>query len=207
MKIKFISTIAVLVFPAVAFATEYQTVQRPRQECWNEQAQVQPRGGDYGGAIVGGIAGGLLGNQVGRGNGRTVATALGAMTGAMVGDRMTSANGTNITTARRCRTVVDRVQVPVYEEPAVQFFEQRPQYVEQRHYVYTRQDEQGYQWQNRGNIDWHADGYHHDHEHEHDWERRRQDEHEWEHRRRHEHERGHQREHEHGENQNQENDD
>ena len=131
MKNKIICTIAVLVFPAMAFATEYRTVERPRQECWNEQVRAQPRGDDYGGAIVGGIAGGLLGNQVGGGNGRTVATAVGAMTGAMVGDRMTSKNGANYTTVRRCRTVVDRVQVPVYQEPVIRVVEQPPQYVDQ----------------------------------------------------------------------------
>jgi uncharacterized protein YcfJ len=60
MKIK--ANLALLVFalPAVAFATEYQTVERPRQECWNEQVPVQQRGDDAGAAIIGGIAGGLL---------------------------------------------------------------------------------------------------------------------------------------------------
>lgn len=193
MKIKFISTIAVLVFPAVAFATEYRTAERPRQECWNEQVRAQPRGNDYGGAIVGGIAGGLLGNQVGRGNGRKVATAVGAMTGAMVGDRMTSSNGANFTTVRRCRTVVDRVQVPMYEEPVVQIVEGPPQYVEQRSYFYARREEPVYQWQNRQHVDWRATQH--------------EREHEWEHRRWHEHEREHQREHEHEGNQNQDNDD
>lgn len=178
MRIKFISTIVVLVFPAVAFATEYQTVERPQQECWNEQVQVQPRGGDYGGAIVGGIAGGLLGNQVGRGNGRTVATALGAMTGAMVGDRMTSSNGANYTTVQRCHTVVDRVQVPAYEEsPEILVVEQPPQYVEQRHFYYDRRDERDYRLQDNRNHDWRA----REHEHEHDSEHRRRHEHEHDH--------------------------
>jgi uncharacterized protein YcfJ len=172
MTIKFISTIAVFVFPAVAFATEYQTVERPRQQCWNEQVQVQPRSG-YGGAIVGGIAGGLLGNQVGRGNGRTVATAVGAMTGAMVGDRLSS--GANFTTVRRCRTILDRVQLPVYEEsPDILVVEQLPQYVQQRGYYYDRRNERDYRWQDNRNHDWKA----REHEHEHDWERRRQHEHE-----------------------------
>jgi uncharacterized protein YcfJ len=104
-----------LASPVAASATEYQTVERPRQECWNEQVPVQTRSGDYGGAIVGGIAGGILGNQVGGGNGRTVATAVGAMTGAVVGDRMSGGgvNTVSYQTVQRCRTVVDHVQVPV----------------------------------------------------------------------------------------------
>lgn len=184
MRIKFITTIAVLALPVMAFATEYRTIERPRQECWNEQVQAQPRSGDYGGAIVGGIAGGLLGNQVGGGNGRTVATAVGAMTGAMVGDRMTSSNGANYTTVRRCRTVVDRVRVPVYQEPVIRVVEQPPQYVEQRAYYFDRRNERDYRWQDNRNHDWRAKE--HEHEREHDWERR-QHEHEHEHER-HQHE-------------------
>ena len=179
MKIKFISGIAILVLPAAAFATEYQAVERPRQVCWNEQIQVQPRGGDYGGAIVGGIAGGLLGNQVGRGNGRTVATAVGAMTGAMVGDRMTSSNGPYFETVQRCRTVVDRVQVPVYEEsPEIVVVQQPPRYMEQRGYYYERRDERDYGGRGYWDQGWHGKN----HGHEHDWEHRWHDEeHEREH--------------------------
>lgn len=172
MRNKLICTIAVLVFPALAFATEYRTVERPRQECWNEQVRAQSSGDNYGGAIVGGIAGGLLGNQVGGGNGRTVATAVGAMTGAMVGDRMTSSNGAKFTTVRRCRTVVDRVQVRVYEEPEIRVFEQRPQYVEQRAYYFDRRNERDYRWQDNRNRDWRARAHEHEHNSKH---RRRHD--------------------------------
>lgn len=113
----FLCAFTVLTLPLAASATEYRTVDRPRQECWNEQVPVQTAGQDYGGAILGGLAGGILGNQVGRGNGRTVATAVGAMTGAVVGDRMAN-TGPGYRTVQRCRTVVDRVQVPVYVQPA-----------------------------------------------------------------------------------------
>lgn len=109
------STIAILALPLAAAATEYQTVDRPRQECWNEQVPVQAAGQGYGGAIVGGIAGGILGNQVGGGNGKTIATAVGAMTGAVVGDRM-SAGSPSYQTVQRCRTVMDHVQVPVMRQ-------------------------------------------------------------------------------------------
>lgn len=105
--------------PVMAVATEYQIVERPRQECWNEQVPVQAGGQGYGGAIIGGIAGGILGNQVGGGNGKTVATAVGAATGAVVGDRMAaqgSSQGTSYQTVQRCKTVVERVRVPVERE-------------------------------------------------------------------------------------------
>ncbi|QDZ26825.1 glycine zipper 2TM domain-containing protein [Noviherbaspirillum sp. UKPF54] len=116
---KILSTGVIAALPLMAAASEYQIVERPRQECWNEQVAVQSGGQGYGGAIVGGIAGGLLGNQVGGGNGKTVATAVGAATGAVVGDRMAAQGapqGTSYRTVQRCRTVVERVRVPVERE-------------------------------------------------------------------------------------------
>lgn len=151
---KLSSVIFVLAVPLAASAAEYRTVQRPRQECWNEQVPVQASGQGYGGAIVGGLAGGILGNQVGKGNGRTIATAVGAMTGAVVGDRMSS-NGIPYQTVQRCRTVYDQVQVPIVRErveiitPPVPVIEQRSYYLEQEEPRYREH------W-NRG---WH--GHHH----------------------------------------------
>jgi len=116
---KILST-CVVAMPLVAGATEYQMVERPRQECWNEQVPVQSADHGYGGAIVGGIAGGLIGSQVGKGTGKTVATVAGAATGAVVGDRIAARNapqGTSYQTVQRCRTVMERVRVPVeYEQ-------------------------------------------------------------------------------------------
>lgn len=110
------SALALLALPLAASATEYRTVERPRQQCWNEQVAVG-RSGDYGGAVLGGIAGGLLGNTVGGGNGRTAATAVGAVTGAIVGDRTWGGGQPSYQSVQRCRTVVDQVQVPVYDAP------------------------------------------------------------------------------------------
>lgn len=121
-------TFTALTMPLAAGATEYRTVERPRQECWNEQVPVQTADQDYGGAIIGGIAGGILGNQIGGGNGRTVATAVGAMTGAVVGDRMAN-NRPGYRTVQRCRTVVDHVRVPVVHEPAPIYVQPEPVYV------------------------------------------------------------------------------
>lgn len=116
---KLLST-CIVAMPLIAGATEYQMVDRPRQECWNEQVPVQSSGNQgYGGAIIGGIAGGIIGNQVGSGSGKTVATAAGAATGAVIGDRMTAksaSKGTSYQTVQRCRTVMERVRVPVEYE-------------------------------------------------------------------------------------------
>ena len=115
MSYKGLIAAALLAAPVLGMATEYRIVERPRQECWNEQVPVQA-GGDPGGAIIGGIAGDLLGNQVGNGNGRVVATAVGAMTGAVVGDRM-SGRTVAYQPVRRCRTVMEQVREPVVYAP------------------------------------------------------------------------------------------
>jgi uncharacterized protein YcfJ len=120
---KTLGTCILLALPLAATAAEYRIVDRPRQECWNEQVPVQTGGQGLGGAIIGGIAGGILGNQVGGGNGKTVATAVGAATGAVVGDRMSSRNapaGVAYQTVRRCRTVIE--QVPVRVVPDHHYF-------------------------------------------------------------------------------------
>lgn len=130
--------IFILALPLAASATEYQTVERPRQECWNEQVPVQTARQGYGGAIVGGVAGGILGNQVGGGNGKTIATAVGAMTGAVVGDRMSS-GAPSYQTVQRCRTVVDHVQVPVVQE-RVEVIQRPVPVVEERVYYIERHD-------------------------------------------------------------------
>lgn len=162
-----LATIAILALPLATYATEYQTVERPRQECWNERVPVQSAGSGYGGAVIGGIAGGILGNQVGGGNGKVVATAVGAATGAVVGDRM-SAGGPSYQTVQRCRTVVDRVQVPVVREqvpvmvvrepaPVVVVREPVP-VVERRVYYIDREEHRDRRehW-DRG---WHGRGHH-----------------------------------------------
>jgi uncharacterized protein YcfJ len=120
-----------LAIPLTASATEYRTIDHPRQECWNEQV-AQPGAGGYGGAIVGGLAGGLLGNQIGRGNGRVAATAVGAATGAVVGDRISGAPG--YSTVQRCRTVIDQERVAIVPE---------------RSYYYQRDNEDRYEYQRK----------------------------------------------------------
>lgn len=73
----------------VSAIPEYDRVNVPRQECYDEY-RAEPVSGErsYGGSVIGGITGALVGNQIGRGHGKEAATALGAITGAIVGDRM-----------------------------------------------------------------------------------------------------------------------
>ena len=119
----------VLVVPLSVSATEYRTIDHPRQECWNEQA-AQPGNGGIGGAILGGITGGLLGNQVGRGNGQIAATAVGAATGAVVGDRISGNAGYG--TVQRCRTVIDQERIAI--EPVRRYYYQRDDEDRDAHY-------------------------------------------------------------------------
>lgn len=136
MIAKILSGIAFIALPVIASATEYQTIERPRQQCWNEQVAVQSPGSGYGGAVIGGIAGGLLGNQIGGGNGRTVATAIGAATGAVAGDRVAGRHpaSTSYQTVQRCKTVIDHVRVPVVYEP-VPVYEAAPVYQYREYYI------------------------------------------------------------------------
>jgi len=187
MLFRLLTTISVLALPILASATEYRTVEHPRQECWNEQAPMQSAGAGYGGTLIGGIAGGLLGNQVGGGNGKTLATAVGAVTGALVGDRMSS-NSPSYRTIQRCKTVMDYEQVPVYREPVqvirqpaqvyqepVRIFQQpvyvyqqpvrvvgQPRAIEERVY-YVEPEERHYRREH-----WKHHEHEHEHEHEHD---------------------------------------
>ena len=136
MILKILSGIAFIALPLIATATEYQTIERPRQQCWREQVAVQRPGSGYGGAVIGGIAGGLLGNQIGGGNGRAVASAIGAATGAFAGDRVAGRYppSTSYQTVQRCKTVIDYVRVPVVYEP-VPVYEAAPVYQYREYYV------------------------------------------------------------------------
>lgn len=154
----------VLALPLSGHTMEYQIVEHPKQQCWNEQVAVNSHG--YGGAVIGGVAGGLLGNQIGGGRGRTVATAVGAMTGAVVGDRM-SQDGVKYKTEQRCRAVMVKERVPIYYQPAPVVYERvpvvKPQvyFVEEpveywhrkhwRHEHWDRDDEhEGHGWRKHG---------------------------------------------------------
>jgi uncharacterized protein YcfJ len=88
-----------------------EQVNRPSQQCWNENQQVTQAAPqrNYLGAIIGGVAGGLLGSQVGKGNGRIAGAAVGAGVGAIAGNAVANRNaGSTIVTnqvVQRCQQV------------------------------------------------------------------------------------------------------
>jgi uncharacterized protein YcfJ len=129
MSKRVLVAVAIIALPLTGFARDYVTVERPRQECWNEQVATNNRSSNITGAVIGGVAGGIIGNQVGDGNGKTVATAVGAATGAVVGDRMAN-NSPSYQTVQRCRTVMERQRVPVAERERV-IVKERVYYVEE----------------------------------------------------------------------------
>jgi uncharacterized protein YcfJ len=144
-----LGAVAITTLPLTGFAGDYVTVERPRQECWNEQVATNSRGSDYSGAIIGGVAGGIIGNQVGGGSGKTAATAVGAATGAVVGDRMAN-NSPSYQTVQRCRTVMERQRVPVAERVVVK---ERVYYVDEHDHKHKHK---------------HKKHKHHPHDHGHD---------------------------------------
>lgn len=86
----------------------YETVNEPRQHCWNEPVTYYEESRrSNGGAIIGGITGGLLGAQVGKGNGRIAAAATAAAIGALVGDRLDNRDSYTVPVTRN----VQRCQV------------------------------------------------------------------------------------------------
>lgn len=169
--------------PALGYSHDYsnvryETVDRPRQECWTES--VRSHSQDYTGVVLGGIAGGLLGNQVGKGNGRVVATAVGATTGAMVGDNLAgSPRYTSYHNEQRCRTVVDHVRVPVRIPVAVAVPQEvvyvdreryvsypEPVYIEQEHYRHDNGYHHGW-YKHHFYEDDEGEHKHHKHKHHH----------------------------------------
>ncbi len=96
----------------ISAAPEYERVNIPRQECYDEYEPRDrynaPSEHSYGGAVVGGITGAIVGNQIGKGHGREAATAVGAVAGAIVGDKIQNRDyrdDREPRLARRCRDV------------------------------------------------------------------------------------------------------
>jgi uncharacterized protein YcfJ len=97
----------------------YVTVERPREECWDEVRYV-PDGGRArvaGPTIAGGIIGGAIGRQFGDGRGRDALTVLGTLAGAAVAGERAARNqaysaqrtrATTATTVRRCEVTTRR---------------------------------------------------------------------------------------------------
>ncbi|MES2208167.1 MAG: hypothetical protein V4525_15390 [Pseudomonadota bacterium] len=142
--------VSVFLLPTFSYShnyrdTAYETVERPRQQCWTESSSVRYRD-NTAGVILGSIAGGILGNRVARGghhHGRVAATAIGAATGAIVGDSLSRSSYPAYRNEQHCRTVMERVRVPVaapqevvYNEPVElrSSFYTEPEYSERVEY-------------------------------------------------------------------------
>lgn len=101
----------------------YVTVNRPRQECWEEI--VREPASPYGVAgptIAGGIVGAAIGRQFGSGNDRDMLTLLGAAAGSAVAHQRAVRNqGTRDVAVQRCQTVNERVTEQVVDSYLVTY--------------------------------------------------------------------------------------
>jgi uncharacterized protein YcfJ len=91
----------------------YVTVNRPREECWDEivREPVRPYG-VAGPTVAGSIVGAAIGRQFGSGNDRDALTVLGAVAGGAVAHQRAVRNGAGATrdvAVQRCEVVGNRV--------------------------------------------------------------------------------------------------
>jgi uncharacterized protein YcfJ len=91
----------------------YVTVDRPREQCWNEVVREPVRPfGVAGQTAAGSIVGAAVGRQFGSGNDRDTLTVLGAIAGGAVAHRRAVVNqgyATRDVAVQRCEVVRDRV--------------------------------------------------------------------------------------------------
>ena len=90
----------------------YVTVDRPRQECWNETVRTMaPPFGIAGQTAAGGIIGATIGHVLGHGSSRDALTVAGAAAGAAIAHENAVRHGATIETneqvVQRCQTVYD----------------------------------------------------------------------------------------------------
>jgi uncharacterized protein YcfJ len=95
------------------------TVDRPREQCWNEVVREPVRPfGVVGQTAAGSIVGAAIGRQFGSGNDRDTLTVLGAIAGGAVAHRRAVVNegyATRDVTVQRCEVVNDRVTEQVVD--------------------------------------------------------------------------------------------
>jgi uncharacterized protein YcfJ len=117
--------VSVVYAPAVVSArvvdveplVRYVTVDRPREQCWNEVVrEPAPSARVVGATAAGTIIGGAIGHQFGSGNDRDALTVLGAVAGGAVAHHRAVARegyATRDVTVQRCQVVHERVREPV----------------------------------------------------------------------------------------------
>ena len=92
----------------------YVTVNRPREQCWDEIVHEPVRRyGVAGPTVAGSIVGAAIGRQFGSGNDRDALTVLGAVAGGAVAHRRAIRNGAGATrdvAVQRCEVVSDRMR-------------------------------------------------------------------------------------------------
>ena len=98
---------------AVEPLVRHVTVDRPREQCWNEVVREPVRSfGVAGPTAAGAIVGAAIGRQFGSGNDRDALTVLGAVAGGTVAHQRAVRNGAAATrdvSVQRCEVVNDRV--------------------------------------------------------------------------------------------------
>ena len=97
----------------------YVTVNRPREQCWNEVVRqpVHPYG-VVGVTAAGSVVGAAIGRQFGSGNDRDALTVLGAVAGGVVARNRALRNGAGATrdvAVQRCEVVSNRVRERVVD--------------------------------------------------------------------------------------------
>jgi uncharacterized protein YcfJ len=97
----------------------YVTVDRPREQCWDEivREPVRPYG-VAGTTAAGTIVGAAIGRQFGSGNDRDALTVLGAVAGGVVARNRALRNGAGATrdvAVQRCEVVSDRVREQIVD--------------------------------------------------------------------------------------------
>ena len=113
---------------AVEPMVRYVTVDRPRQECYDDDAR-RPAAGVTGQTIAGGVIGAAIGRQFGGGSGRDLATALGATAGAVIANQRAQRNlGYREVPVQRCEVVNDRATEQVVDGYVVTYVYQGRRY-------------------------------------------------------------------------------
>jgi uncharacterized protein YcfJ len=113
---------------AVEPMVRYVTVDRPRQECYDDYAR-RPAPGVAGQTAVGAVIGAAIGRQFGGGSGRDLATAAGALAGGAIANQHAQRNlGYREVPVQRCEVVNDRATEQVIDGYVVTYVYQGRRY-------------------------------------------------------------------------------